>query len=425
MKFIISFMIMFAIFPILNISCRACDIDNLTCVIVYIIYLKTSFIVTFITFLTNSFIKSKHRKVLQIGLISVLSILLASIDNIIVKDLSFIFWIVSTIILALILLRVYYLENYIFSNVYVFIIVSFIYLACTFIGWQTQLGSPKVINIVLYLIFCISFAILTNRNHLERVVYRRSQNLDSVPKSIFRYNSKLTLILCLIPLPLIVFSNRIGLAVYGIFISTCRGVIYLFSLISRLLAKDTTDIQTIEDTTKEYQPYYKETSNMLLDISTIVFCVLLIFLVYYYHEDIIKKFKEITSDLKLRIVKSLRYEDTQKVVEVSSNEGYTDYIKDIPKDVYSKKSFKKDLKKYLNMSTSTETICFGYSILIKGLNVLNYDIKPFNTITDISKSLDCNEFSNVYLAIRYGKYKPTNSDRLLLDSLLKETLKKM
>jgi len=425
MKYIISFMIMLALFPIISISCKAFDIDNITFLTIFILYLKTSLIVTFTVFLSDSFIRSKHKKILQGLIVSMLSIILAILDGFIVGDISPILWIVSNIALTLILLRVYYIEDDAFSNAYVFIVVSLIYIICTFIGWQTELGSYKLIDAVLYLTFCSMFAILINRNHLKKVIHRRTQNLDSIPKSIFRYNSKLTLILCLIPLPLMLLSSRIGSAIYGIFISLCRLLVYTINLIAMMFQKDSTDISTDNDSTTEYQPYYEETSNIFWDICTIISIVFIAFLIYHYHEDIIKKAKDIITNIKHKIVTLFKYIDTTTIKEVPSNEGYTDYIKDTIPNRYTKRLFKKDYKLYLKMPTSRESICFGYDVLIKGLNVLNYGIQPFHTITDISKMLNCNEFSKVYLAIRYNNYEPTNSDRLLLNNLLKDTLKKM
>ena len=113
-----------------------------------------------------------------------------------------------------------------------------------------------------------------------------------------------------------------------------------------------------------------------------------------------------------------------EVKEIPYSEGYTDYIKNIP-NRYTKKSFKKDYRLYLTMDTSTDTLKFGYSTLVNGLNLLGYNISPYDTITDISNKFDCVEFSKIYLSIRYNNVIPTNENRLLLDSLLKDISKKL
>ena len=425
MKFIISFMVMLSIFPIVNILCRAYNLDSITSAILYVVYLKNAIISTGIAFLTGTFLKVKHKKILQIAIVFVLGLGISFIDSFILKDISSMFVIISSIIISLIMLRLYYLSNDIFSNVYIFIGTSCIYIVCTFMGWQTELGSPKWINMVIYLLFCIVFAILINRNNLERVVYRRNQNLDSVPKNIFRYNSKLTLIMCIVPLPLIIFSNRLGSALYGLFISVCRSVVYILKVVSQLFKKDTPTIEDTPSDTLEYTPYYKETSSMLVDISTIIFCIFLIWLVYYYHESIIRKSKELLRYIKSKLIKSLKFEDVTKVEEIPSSESYTDYVQDMVKNIYTKKDFKKDLKRFSKMPTSKESIQFGYSTLIYGLNLLDYNIQSFNTVTDISNMLPYNEFSKVYLDIRYGSYEPTYNDTITLYNLLKDVLKKM
>ena len=121
----------------------------------------------------------------------------------------------------------------------------------------------------------------------------------------------------------------------------------------------------------------------------------------------------------------MRFEDVTKVEEIPSSEGYTNYVQDMVKNIYTKKDFKKDLKRFSKMPTSKESIQFGYSTLIYGLNLLDYNIQSFNTVTDISNMLPYNEFSKVYLDIRYGSYEPTYNDTITLYNLLKDVLKKM
>lgn len=422
MKIIISCIIILTIFPILDISYRAYGLNTIISGISIIMYLILSIMVTLIVYLGRVFIKSKNRKTILMVISLGISVLLGIIYSLVISNLSMVYWIISSVILGFIIQRVFYLDTQKFCNVYVFMVVSIVYLACTFMGWQTELGSLKGLNSILYLIFCAIFGILVNRTKLENVIYRRSQNLDSIPKNIFRYNSKLTVLLCLIPLPIVIFSNRIGSALYDVLISIFKGIIYIGKLISRLFAKEPTEIETIEEESNGFQPKYMTDSSIVWDILDIVIIVLLIYLIYKYHEDIIRKFKEIINDLKSRLKDSLL--DNNTVIEMPSSEGYTDYIKDIPSR-YNKKSFKKDYKKYLKMETSTDTILFGYNTFINGLNLLNYNIKPFDTITEVSKKFDCQNFSNIYLSIRYNQAIPSANDRLLLNDLLQQIYKRL
>ena len=124
MKFIISFMVMLSIFPIVNILCRAYNLDSITSAMLYIVYLKNAIISTGIAFLTGTFLKVKHKKILQITIVFILGLGISFIDSFILKDISSMFVIISSIIISLIMLRLYYLSNDIFSNVYIFIGIS-------------------------------------------------------------------------------------------------------------------------------------------------------------------------------------------------------------------------------------------------------------------------------------------------------------
>lgn len=422
MKIIISFIIILTIYPILDIFYRAYGLNTITSGISAIMYLILSIMVTLIIYFGRIFIKSKNRKTILMVISLGISALLGFIYSLVIPNLSIVYWIISSVILGFIIQRVFYIDTQKFCNVYVFILTSIIYLACTFMGWYTELGSPKGLNSVLYLIFCIMFAILTNRTTLENIIYRRAQNLDSVPKNIFKYNSKLTILICLIPLPIVIFSNNIGSALYNVSISILKGIIYICKLISRLFTKEPIEIETIEEEANGINQSHVIESSIIWDILNIASIVLIIYLVYKYNEDIIRKFKEIIKDLKTRLKNSIL--DNNSIIEMPSNEGYIDYIKSIP-NKYTKKSFKKEYKQYLKMETSTDTILFGYNTLINGLNLLDYNIKPFDTITEISKKFDCQNFSETYLAIRYNQAIPSTNDRLLLNNLLQQIYKKL
>jgi hypothetical protein len=111
-----------------------------------------------------------------------------------------------------------------------------------------------------------------------------------------------------------------------------------------------------------------------------------------------------------------------------SNDGYTDYVSEVKSVRFSKRTFRKDYRRYLKLENSSETFRFGYSVLIYGLNVLGYEIQPFESVTEISSRLevvDSNELLKVYLSVRYGESLPTVEDREVLNSVLKAVSKQM
>jgi hypothetical protein len=148
---------------------------------------------------------------------------------------------------------------------------------------------------------------------------------------------------------------------------------------------------------------------------------MLIFIVYRYHDDIIRRIRDFIDEVKRTLLRGRAVDTTR---QVQSSEGYVDYVKSIP-NKYSKKDFKRDYKSYLKMSTTAETLRFGYATLVNGLNLLDYNISEYDTVTNISSKYKCEEFSKVYLSVRYNEVPPTDENRLLLDNLLKDVHKKV
>lgn len=423
MKLIVSIMLMLIVFPVLDVSCKAFGISNTSTILAFVVYSIESIAVTGWMFFSRMVVKAKHRKLLQNVLVLVIALVFGVLCSLLLDGFSLGFCIVSSVAVGFTIKKVYTLHTETFANAYLYVITSIVYLICTFIGWQSEFAVSKATYTVMYLVFCVMFGVMLNRSNLEKVIRRRNQNLDSIPKDIFRYNTKLTILVCLLPIPLLLFSNRIGNATYGLMVSAFRGIIYVGSTISSLFAKDETPIETVEtDSQVTYQPYYESNSNALWDVFTVAMVALIVYLVYRNYALLIEKFKSLFSTLKGKIAyKPLETPSTE--YDTLSN-GYTDHVKTIPKG-YDKKAFKKDYKAYLKSPTTTETLTFGFEILVKGLNLLGYDVLPHETISEVSTHYDITQFSKGYVPIRYGATKPTQTVRSQLDTLLKDIYHKL
>ncbi|MGN1411978.1 MAG: hypothetical protein ACI4WH_05665 [Oscillospiraceae bacterium] len=428
MQVLISIMVIVVTFPIINLVCRVYHISDVTSVIIFISYVVQSVADTFTTFLTLKNIRGKKRNSIQWTITLLVGIILGGISSILIDEVSITVWIVSSVILSILIKKLFFIDTEKVSNTYVFLMVCFIFLIVTFIGWQSEIETSKSLNIIAFVIFCTMFAIVKNRSRLDSLILRRSKNLDSLPKDIYKYNRRLTLILCAIPIPFIIFSNRIGSALYDLMVAILRGIVYIFRKLSSLFKKESIPIEDTSPENPSMNTYVQSSSDIIGDIATIVSVGIILFLIYYYHEDIIGKFKEILENVKKVFKKT--YQEPKKVsFTIPSNEGYTDYITDTPSIRYSKRTFKKDYKSYLKMNNSIESYQFGYSVLIYGLNVLGYDIKPFESVTEISNRLDnflnSKELSKIYLSIRYNNTAPSQHDRTILNSTLKQIAKKI
>jgi hypothetical protein len=206
-------------------------------------------------------------------------------------------------------------------------------------------------------------------------------------------------------------------------VSAFRGVVYVGRMLSSLFAKDEPPIETVEtDSQVTYQPYYESSSNAFWDVFTVAIVALIVYLVYRNYSTLIEKFREFINLIKRKVSHSTV--DSSTMETISLPDAYTDHIKSIPKG-YDKKAFKSDYKTYLKSPTTTDTLTFGFGLLVKGLNLLGYEVLPHETISDVSKRYDLKEFSSGYVPIRYGATQPTEDVRSQLDTLLREVYHKV
>lgn len=426
MQILISIMLVIGIFPIINLLCRAYSLNDITSIMMLISYIVQSVIDTLTTFMVFKNIRGKNKRTIQSLIILLCGVVLGMISAIFINRVSIIVWIISSVMLSMIVERVFFVDIQKISNTYVFLIVCFIYVLITFMGWQSGIETFRTFNIILFVIFCVIFAIIKNRIRLDNLILRRSKNLDSLPKDIYNYNRKLTLILCIIPLPLLIFVNKIGTSIYNLMISLLRGVVNIFIFFSSLFKKDNSFIEDVSSQ-EPMSPYVRNSNSIFGDVATIISIVLIFFFIYYYHENIIATIKGILCDIK-NLFTAINSKTKSEVLQIKSSEEYTDYITDTPNVRYSKKIFKKDYKSYLKMDNSIDTFKFGYSILIYGLNILGYDIKSFENVTEISNKLDFSnskELSKIYLSIRYNDTLPSSNDKIILNDVLKQISKKI
>jgi hypothetical protein len=373
-------------------------------------------------------LKGKNRHSTRWFLLVMTSLLFGVASILLVRGISPQFWIVSSLVLAVALGKLIVSDVTRFSNVYVFMTVCLLYLAVTFMGWQSEIETNRVLNLIFFVGFCVAFAMFKNRSRLDYLVSRRSQGLDSLPKGIYKYNRKLTLILCVIGVPFVVFAKKLGSSIYGIFLALLNGVVLFVKWFSSLFKSDTVNTEetyTPTDTT----PYVQDRSEIFNDVATVVVVGLLVFIIYYYHEDIIRGVRDLFRDLKRQLSSLVgKSKQSEDVLTMPSNDGYTDYVSEVKSVRFSKRTFRKDYRHYLKLENSSETFRFGYSVLIYGLNVLGYEIQPFESVTEISSRLevvDSNELLKVYLSVRYGESLPTVEDREVLNSVLKAVSKQM
>lgn len=423
-RLVVSIGLALGLFPVVDLLCRTYGATTSVVVAVCTLYALESATVTIGVGLTKAFPKERYRRLLRALVVLVVASSFGVIGSLLVGTLTVGCYMVTSLAVALTANRVYSVSIDRLANAYVYVATSMLYVVCTFIGWQSQFGVHKVSYVVAYWLFCVAFAVVMNRSNLERVIGRRAQNLGSIPQDIFRYNTRLTLLICLVPVPMLLLSDVVGTSLYGLLVSSLRGIVHVGSWLSSLFAKDETPIETVENTTETtYQPYYSDGSSAIWDVFTVVCAVALLYWLYRNYGALLDRLRDYLATLKAKL---LHHEGTPTPSSegITQLEDYTDYVKEVPKG-YGVKSFKRDYKAYLHMDTTTDTLAFGFETLTRGLQLLGYEVSQHDTVTDVDNTFPMEGFHLEYLAVRYGDVQPTQEVRSHLDNLLKSVRRRL
>lgn len=429
MKYLISITLVLILFPIEYLLLSSSHIgDGIT--ILYLVLQSVQVTInTLLVYLCKIYVK-KNRTLLHYLITLTNGILFGILSYIVTKRTI---TAIVCIILSYVVYRVFVTGDRLIGsgNQYIFVSVSFVYLLSMLIGFQAEVSVNRTIVGVVYSLFCLCYIVIINQNRLTSIIHRRTQNMDSIPKELFKYNLKIVLVLFLLITPIIALANPLGDALYGILISLLKGIVYLGRVVSNYLKKDTPIETPKEDTPKDWQPYQvQQQGSLVQDITLIVGTIFLIWLIYYYRNDILYKIREINQYFKGKLKRSFSTISNDTSKDTASKYGYVDRVEDITKDslLYKKKRFKKCYKKYLTMECNVDTYIFGYDTLLCGLEILGYDIYSYDTVTDVSTKCDrvlTPQLKDAYLSIRYNSTNPTTYEKTLLDDTLKSMYKKI
>ena len=429
MKYLISIMLVLILFPIEYLLLSSSHVvDGIT--ILYLVLQSVQAIInTLLAYLCKIYVK-KNKTLLHYLITLTNGVLFGILSYIVTKKMT---TVIVCIILSYIVYRVFVTGNRLIDsgNQYIFVSVSFVYLLSMLIGFQAEVSVNRTVIGIVYSLFCLCYIVTINQNRLVSIIHRRTQNMDSIPKGLFKYNLKIVLTLFLLITPIIALANPLGDALYNILISILKGIVYLGKVISYYLKKDTPIETPEEDTPKDWQPYQvQQEGSLVQDITLIVGTIFLIWLIYYYRNDILYKLREINQYFKTKLKRSFSTVSNDTSNDTASKYGYVDHVEDVTKDslLYKKKKFKKCYKEYLTMECNTNTYIFGYDTLLCGLEILGYSIYSYDTVTDVSNK--CNNVLNsqlkdAYLSIRYNNTNPTTDEKTLLDDTLKSIYKKI
>ncbi len=309
-----------------------------------------------------------------------------------------------------------------------------------FSGFLIYLNGAKLPFLPMVLLFAGNaalFALVHNRDAMERMLSGRDGDTWELPTEIRRSNGKLMGILCGTGLVLILCSRPLAKAMRWLWRWFYTGCFYALRwLLSLGSTSDTADMPESANETLMQLPQSSTSGWVRLVIELVLLAAALALVIWKRHEigDAI-----LSAWLSLRQWFRAHLQKNHAAREEQTGGAYCDYVEDLlwhekpaanTTALHGSRSWKKAYRRYHKLSQGAERFRLGYALLLAKLP--EDAARPSDSPAEIFASLrvtfaeqeytlsQWETVTNAYNALRYGDVLPEREAFLAMDMLLKQ-----